>query len=294
MSAPRDHRMGLIATAAGVAVFVPDALSMRLAAMDPFALTAFRGLCGGLVMTLGCLLVFGRGLIPAVRALGGWGLALAALEGVSTLLFVLAVAWTTVANAMLAFAATPLLAALIARLTLGERLAPPTVAAFAALCVGLALVAADAGGTGGTSPIGVAAGLGAALTIAGFFVLLRRLKAASAAPVIGPGWLLGALIALPFADFSDTAPVQYAWAFLSGGVILPLAITLVAWGSRAIPAAEASMLTLFEVAAGPLLVWAVLAEVPGPLTLAGGAVVLSALTAHSLWRLRAAPAALPI
>lgn len=293
MSAPRDHRMGLIATAAGVAVFVPDALTMRLAGMEPFALAAFRGLCGGLVMTLGCLAVFGRGLIPAIRALGGWGLALAVLEGVSTLLFVLAVAWTSVANAMLAFAATPLLAALIARLTLGERLAPPTLAALAALVAGLGLVAADAGVTGGSSPWGVAAGLGAALTIAGFFVLLRRLKATSAAPMIGPGWLIGAALALPFADFTGVQATQLGWAFLSGGVILPVAITLVAWGSRAIPAAEASMLTLFEVAAGPLLVWAVLAEVPGPLTLLGGAVVLSALTAHSLWRLGAAPAALP-
>lgn len=289
MSRPRDHRFGLLAASAGVLVFVPDALTMRLADMDAFALSAFRGLVGGVLLTLGCLVVYGRGLWPAIRGLGGWGVALATLEGISTLLFVLSIAWTSVANAMLAFAATPLIAALVARLTLGERLSRQTMAAIVAVMAGLGLVAADGWSEGGSSPLGVAAGIGSAVTIACFFVLLRRLKAQSATPMIGPGWIVGALIALPFADFGGVQAEQYFWAFVSGGIILPVAIALVALGTRYIPAAEASMLTLMEVAASPLLVWAVLGEVPGPLTLAGGAVVLTALGAHALWRLRAAP-----
>ena len=281
-----ETRRGFILVALGVMVFVPDALVMRLVDIDAFAMAVCRGVFGGLVMTLGCVIAYGRALPAAIRALGPWGIALAGLEAASTVLFCLSIAWTSVANAMLAFAATPMLAALIARVALGERIPAQTAAAIAATVAGLGLVAFGTWTEGGLGFAGLAAGLLSALTIALFFVLLRVLKANSAAPVIGPGWLLGAVIALPFATFEPMTAGQWIGAFATGGVILPLAITLVAWGSRSLPAAETSMMTLLEVVAGPILVWAVIGEFPGAWTLAGGAVVLAALTLHSLWRLR--------
>ncbi len=111
--------------------------------------------------------------------------------------------------------------------------------------------------------------------------------------MIGPGWLLGALIGLPFATFEPLSAPQWGGVFLTAGVIMPLAIALITWGSRQLPAAETSMMTLLEVVAGPLLVWLALGEEPRPWTLAGGAVVLTALAAHSAWRLRRDPAAAP-
>lgn len=284
-----EARHGLAAAALGVLVLTPDALAMRLADLDAFALASLRALFGGTILTLGCLLAYGSGLPSAIRALGRWGLALAALEALTTVLFTLAIAWTSVANAMLAFAATPMLAALLARAALGERIPVQTALAIAGTAAGLGLVALGGWGEGATSLGGVAAGFLSALCIAAVFVLLRRLRAASAAPVIGPGWLFGALIAFPFADFSTLEPRQVGWVFVSGGLIMPVAITLIAWGSRRLPAAETSMLTLLEVVTGPILVWAALGEDPGPWTLAGGATVLASLAAHAAWRLRAAP-----
>ncbi|MDF2231893.1 DMT family transporter [Albimonas sp. CAU 1670] len=288
-SAPADARRGLLVVALGVLVFTPDALAMRLSELDAFTLAVARGVFGGVVLTLGCWLVYGRGLWRAMRSLGRWGLALVALEAATTVLFTLSVVWTSVANAMLAFAATPMIAALLARAVLGERIAPQTGLAIAATGLGLGLVAAGAWDEGALSLKGIAAGFLSAACIAAFFVILRRLKASSATPVIGPGWLLGALLAAPFAAFEPVAVHQVAWAFASGGIIMPLAITLISWGSRRLPAAETSMLTLLEVVTGPILVWIVLGEDPGAWTLAGGAVVLGALAAHAAWRWRAAP-----
>ncbi|SFI65036.1 DMT family transporter [Albimonas pacifica] len=281
-------RRGLLVVALGVLVFTPDALAMRLSGLDGFALASLRGFFGGTVLTLGCLAVFGRGLPRAIRGLGRWGVALLALEAATTVLFTLSIMWTSVANAMLAFAATPMLAALMARAFLGERIPPQTAAAIAATAAGLGLVAAGAWGEGALSLTGIAAGFASAFCIASFFVILRRLKAASATPVIGPGWLLGGLLALPFASFGAPEPAQIGWAFVSGGIVMPAAIALISWGSRRLPAAETSMLTLLEVVTGPILVWIVLGENPGPWTFAGGAVVLSALAAHAAWRWRAA------
>jgi len=281
-----SHRQGLGITALGVLVFTPDALAMRMVGIDPWALACLRGVIGGVILMCGCWWVYGRGLFDAIRGMGRWGLVLAALEGASTVLFCLSIAWTSVANAMLAFAATPLLAALMARAFLGERIAPITWAAIGAVFLGLGIVAAGAWGEGGTSIKGVIAGLLSALTIGAFFVLLRKLKAGSAAPLVGVGWLLGAALALPFATFEPMSQTQTVWLFVTGGLILPAAITLVSWGSRFIPAAEASMLTPMEVVTGPLLVWAVLGENPGAATLTGGAIVFAALAVHAGWRLR--------
>lgn len=215
------------------------------------------------------------------------------LEAATTVLFCLSIMWTDVANAMLAFAATPMFAALLARLTLGERIPPATALAIGSVACGLGLVAWGARGEGAASLAGVLAGLFSALAIAGFFVILRRLKAQSATPVIGPGWLLGALAALPFATFEPMSAAQWGGVLLTSGLIMPLAITLITWGSRQLPAAETSMMTLLEVVTGLILVWLALGEEPGPWTLAGGAVVLCALGAHSAWRLRRDPAAAP-
>lgn len=284
-------RRGLLLVALGVLAFTPDALAMRMSGLDGFALASLRGFFGGTVLTLGCFAVYGRGLPRAIRGLGRWGLVLAALEAATIVLFTLSIMWTSVANAMLAFAATPMLAALMARAFLGERIPPQTAAAIAAVAAGLGLVAAGAWGEGALSARGIVAGFLCAFCIAAFFVILRRLKAASATPVIGPGWLLGGLLALPFASFGAPEPQQLAWAFASGGIIMPAAISLISWGSRRLPAAETSMLTLLEVVTGPILVWIVLGEDPGPWTLAGGAVVLGALAAHAAWRWRASPSA---
>ncbi|MGM0583987.1 MAG: DMT family transporter [Pseudomonadota bacterium] len=280
------HRRGVAAAVLAVAVLVPDTLLIRLVALDPFALAALRAGLGGVVVTLGCWLVFGRELLRAMRGLGLWGLALALLEAVSVVFFVLSVSWTTVANTMLAFAATPMLSALLARLALGERLAPQTAAAIAAVAAGLGIVTLGAWEESALSLQGMAAGVGFSLTIAVFFVILRRLRSQSAAPVIGPGWLVGALAALPFATFEPMSGAQWLGVAAMGAVIMPLAIVLLAWASRRLPAAEVSMFTLLEVVCAPILVWAVLGEEPGVWTLAGGALVMGALALHTLWRLR--------
>ena len=45
------------------------------------------------------------------------------------------------------------------------------------------------------------------------------------------------------------------------------------------------MITLLEVILGPLLVWAVIGENPGQLTLIGGAVIVITVALHTLRRL---------
>jgi drug/metabolite transporter (DMT)-like permease len=104
-------------------------------------------------------------------------------------------------------------------------------------------------------------------------------------PHVALGGILGGLIAATMADFAPVTASQAWLIFLSGAVILPAAAGLLLLGPRYLPAPEVSMITLLEVILGPLLVWAVLGEDPGPRTLLGGAVILAAITTHTARRL---------
>ena len=66
----------------------------------------------------------------------------------------------------------------------------------------------------------------------------------------------------------------------TGGFVL---ITL---GARFLPAAEVALLSLAETVLAPIWVWAGVGEVPALLTLAGGAVVLSAVVAQAATGMR--------
>ena len=59
-------------------------------------------------------------------------------------------------------------------------------------------------------------------------------------------------------------------------------------GARLIPAAQAGLITLLEVVLGPLWVWLIYREQPDALTLAGGAVIITAVLLHALADLRPA------
>lgn len=70
--APTDYAKGYLITLSGVAIITPDALLIRLAAVDPFTLAAARGLMGGLmVLALSALWYRPRGIGPVVSAWQG-------------------------------------------------------------------------------------------------------------------------------------------------------------------------------------------------------------------------------
>jgi drug/metabolite transporter (DMT)-like permease len=56
-----------------------------------------------------------------------------------------------------------------------------------------------------------------------------------------------------------------------------LGLAFLAMGARLIPAAEVALITLLEIALGPLWVWLALSERPSTTTLLGGAVVVAAV-----------------
>ena len=68
-------------------------------------------------------------------------------------------------------------------------------------------------------------------------------------------------------------------------------LALYTFGSKRVPAAEATLLAALEVPVTPLWVFVFLGEVPAPQTLLGGGIVLAALFMHILSEFRRRPSA---
>lgn len=274
---------GVLVTLAGVMIFVPDALVMRLIGGDMLALAFWRGILAGGVF-LAANLIFARQTMPSK---GEWfdrkGLLVIGLNAMGGITWCAAMQYNSAANALLVLATAPFIAALLSWLTLRETIDRVTALAIGLVFAGVLIIGSGSMGHGRL--LGDAFALLNATAIAAYYVTLRTTGRRNMLPHLALGAILGGILALPFADFVPVDAGTAFLIFLSGAVILPGAAGLLMLGPRYLPAPEVSMITLLEVILGPLLVWAVIGENPGQMTLIGGAVIVITVSLHTARRM---------
>lgn len=284
LATSHPHAFGMLVTALGVLVFVPDALLLRLIGGDMLAVSVWRGLLAGSVF-----LIWSYGISNAPRptlreSLSGLCLLVAVLEGASMTLFCASIGHTSVSNALFIFATAPFIAVGLSWVFLRELVPLQTLLAISVSMMGVIVIVS--GSFSQASLIGDGLAFLNACTVAGFYVALRKIGPKNMLPSIGAGYVIGALCVMPFANFQTYTTAQVGYLLLNGAIMLPVAIGLLSIGPRYLPAAEVSMLTVLEVILAPLLVWFVLGENPGAQSLIGGAIIIGMIFAHTLWRLR--------
>jgi drug/metabolite transporter (DMT)-like permease len=275
LSAPTARVKGLALAVLGVLVLTPDTLLMRLVGADSWGVLFWRGL----FMAAGyfaLMLLWYRTELPAkVLATGSTGILVASLFATTTILFVVAINETTVANTLVIIAAAPLFAAILGWAALGERPAWRTWIAILVAIGGIALIVAD--GLSGGTWVGDLIALATAVALGGHFVLVRSARDIDLTPAIGISGLITAAVALVAAESVALSPPQIGWMALLALVILPISFVLITAAPRYIPAAEVGLVVLLETVLGPLWVWLAIGEEPGRYALIGGAVVIGAL-----------------
>lgn len=275
---------GMMVTFLGVAFFFPDTLVVRLIGADVMTIAVWRGLAGA-ITTFAFIALFQPKAWLGFRALlTPAAIAMIFLQGTGSLFFLASLGATSVANSLLILATAPFLAAIFSYLLLKEHIDRATGLAIAAVFGGVLVIAS--GSIGGGTLRGDLFSFLNAMTIAGYYVVLRRARHENLLAAIACGYLCTAVLALPFAPMDPLNQTQALLVALSGGVILAGGVGLLQIGPRYLPAPEVSMITMLEIVVGPLLVWLVLGENPGRATLIGGAIILVAIISHALWQLR--------
>ena len=75
------------------------------------------------------------------------------------------------------------------------------------------------------------------------------------------------------------------WLVLDGVVVMPISFFCLAAAPRYISGAEVAMFYLLETVLAPVWVWMIFSETPSTRSLIGGAILVVALVAHSMWQL---------
>jgi drug/metabolite transporter (DMT)-like permease len=257
-------------------------------AADAWQIIFYRSAALALSVTL-LVAIRHRGRLLAAFAGAGWNGALAGacLSG-GFIGYVLALHHTTVANAVFMLGTAPFFAAVLGRWCLGEAVRPATWLALAVALAGIALM------VGGSLVLGTIAGsllaLVASLSFAGFNVLLRRGRDTDMMPCVVIAGAIAALIALPVvaATHPDLASAfalsarDLVLCLIMGAVQVGLGLAVFTLGARHVSAVELALLAMTELFLAPLWVWLGVGEVPSAWTLAGGAVVMAAITFQAL------------
>ena len=191
---------------------------------------------------------------------------------------------TSVANAMLLFATAPFMAAVLGWLVLREPVRAATWIAIAVALGGILIMVSDK--TGDVAVQGSLAALGSALGFAVFTVALRWGRSGEMLPSVFLSGLFAIVITFGICQILELSVVL---SLQDGGVAMGMGVfqvgaglILYTLGSRSLPAAELTLLSLAEVLLGPLWVWLFLNETARLNTLVGGAVLLIAIAGNAV------------
>jgi drug/metabolite transporter (DMT)-like permease len=226
-----------------------------------------------------------RGTLNLFKNMGLPGLGVALCFATASSSFVIALAYTTVANILLMQAGVPLIAALITWILFHEKISGSTWAAIAAVIAGVAIMVSESF-SGKVSPIGDGLALLISVMFAIATVITRRHSNVRMSPAVCLGVTIATCVSGSLASTYLVTPTDFAWLIAFGAINLGLGLAMFVTGARLLPAALAALVGTLEPVLGPIWVWLVHQEVPSGRTLIGGAVVFTALVIHLLldWR----------
>ncbi len=207
--------------------------------------------------------------------LGSCGL-VAAFSG-----YILSITVTTVANTLFMLAAAPFIAAFLGIVLLQEKVRYITWVAMIIAFFGILIMVLE--GLEAGNFFGNLMALVSALGFAVFSVSLRFRKETPKFTTVALAGILCALVALLIIFFdNDTLamPLRNVYLSILHGLILGFGLILFSLGSKFLPAAQLTLLSMVEVVGGVLWVYIPIFgihEVPSVLTVTGGVIVLSAI-----------------
>jgi drug/metabolite transporter (DMT)-like permease len=203
--------------------------------------------------------------------------------GVGSTLYVYALTMGNVASVSVLCATSPFFAALLAWLFIRERASAVSLAATVVALVGVAIVVQAEMSALATGFLAAVISLGTAFCFAGQTVWLRRHRDLE----MMPGIALGGLMVFGFVSVFIGLPQVPLWQVgllaLMGLVQLALPLILFAAGAKHVPVVPAMLIALADVVLNPFWVWL---EQPPSGTVAGGALILSAIVGATLFENR--------
>jgi drug/metabolite transporter (DMT)-like permease len=272
-----------VVLALGVVAISCAAVLVRLADAPPLVVAAFR-------MTIASLVLAPVGICRAraeMRSLlrDRWPLVLGAggFLAIHFALWIASLSYTTVASSVVLVTSTPLFVAAVSRVLFGERLRRATFVGIGVSLAGAVLIGSTGMRAGGTASEGNVLALLAALAMAGYLLIGRRVRRGAGLLAYATLVFSSAALLLMLAVLLTGAPLGgYAAATYGAMVALALVPQLIGhtslnWALRFLPATMVTVAVLGEPVGAAFLSWAALGETPAQMELIGGVLMLAGI-----------------
>jgi len=270
----RLQRRGQVYVALAAVAWSTAGVLQRQLTLDTATQVAARAVFAGAAL-LAYVAVVERGRVrDAFRSGGLAGVGVVVCVTIASGAFIGALNHTSVARVLFIMAIAPVLAALLARATLGE---PISRRSAMAMALALAGVSVMLGAPGEGSLLGDGLAFVCALSFAAMIVITRWRADVSMAPATCLSQVILVAVFLPFATPSEIDGADVGWLAALGIGQIGIGFALLTVGARLIPAVQVGLITLLEVVLGPLWVWLAVDEVPSTLTFVGGVIVIIAI-----------------
>ncbi|MEJ6395528.1 DMT family transporter [Gymnodinialimonas sp. 2305UL16-5] len=267
-----DYAVGVILLIASAIAFSSTGVFTKGVEATAWAVIFWRGVFAAVATTA---YAASRGALRKEFLGMGWsGLAVGAFGAAGTAALIPAFKMTDIANVALIYASAPFLAALLAWLTIGERISKRTALGATGALTGVATIVV--GSIGSVNLTGDGLAIVMTLVMATIMVIYRaRPETPSAGPSVLQSLFLFPL-ALVFGDPFETAPVEIT-ILAALGIMHALASVTLAEGAKRVPSGQTALIGALETPLAPTVAFLVLTEIPTMPTLIGGAVVLTAV-----------------
>jgi drug/metabolite transporter (DMT)-like permease len=274
----RQHRLGLILVACAALCWSSAGFFTRAITADLMTMLFWRGIFSGSGVFAVFLLIERGHAFKVLKTLRWPSLAVAVLSAVGMMTGIGSLRYGTVADAMVIYATVPFVTAGLAYAFIGERPSRSTLLASGVALAGVIVMLAGSSFEGGI--LGKALAFLMTFAMAGFTTVMRRHREVPMLPAMAASAWLCAFFCVWFAAPMSIDARNFALIALFGVMQNAAGLVFYTFGSKRIPAAEATLIAALEVPFTPLWVLLIFNEVPGPYTLLGGAIVLVALFAH--------------
>ena len=194
----------------------------------------------------------------------------------TVILFVLANKLTTAANAILLQYTAPIYVAVLGILFLKEKVRASDWVTIAMVLGGMVLFFMDELDSGNI--LGNLAAIFSGFSFAAMIVCLRSQKSSSPLLTVFWGNVVTAVVSLPFMFGSMPGPSSWLGLALLGVFQLGLSYIFYTIAIKKVSALEGILIPVIEPILNPVFVLVVTGEAPGPWSLAGGVIVVAAIT----------------
>ncbi len=280
----KNQRKGMLLAFGGIMFITPDSLLIRLADINSWNLIFYRGFIPFLTILIGLLFVYKFSLFKKILDNGLHGLAFILTFAITSIVFVISIENTNVANTLVMVALAPMLSAVISLIFLKENPDQKTWVAIIITTLAVIYIFYDALET--DDFMGNLLGLVCATGLAVNAVIIRSAKKMSLLPSAMIGKLVVSLFALFFVDQIKLENNDLFIIPLMCVFCIAIPFVCVTLAPRYITAAEVNLFFLLETIFGPLWVWLVIREQPSIETIIGGSIIISTIAIHSALNLR--------